>query len=133
MAGVSRSERRTFSPEEVSEIIDTATRLQQLSDHNGSFGELTIGQLHDIAQELGIDEGVLREAVKAGDRGAKVERRAARRRARWLRHVGVFAVAIGGLALIDLVSGGGFSWFFYPAIVWGVGLGVHTLSAFQRR
>ena len=60
-------------------------------------------------------------------------RKTVRRRARWFRHVAVYAIGIGGLALIDLVSGGGLSWFLYPAIVWGVGLGIHALSAFQRR
>ena len=34
---------------------------------------------------------------------------------------------IGGLLLLDFVTGGSLTWWFYPAIGWGIGLGVHTL------
>ena len=126
MARGQRSERRVFSPGEVSEIISTATRLQHMTDHGNSFGDVTIDQLSEIAGELAINEEVLARAVRSGDHDAKLERKTLRRRARWFRHVAVYAIGIGGLALMDLVSGGGLSWFLYPAIVWGVGLGIHA-------
>ena len=128
------SERRTdrsFTPEQVSDIIDTATRLQHLAD--GETGELTMGQLSEIARELGIDDANLVEAVKTGERSAKASRKVAKRRARWFRNLGRFTVILSGLVLIDLVTGGGLTWWFYPAIGFGMALGLQAMSAFGRR
>ena len=73
MARGPRSARRVFSPSEASEIISTATRLQHLTDHGNSFGDVTIDQLSEIAGELGIDDEVLARALRSGDHDAKLE------------------------------------------------------------
>jgi hypothetical protein len=122
---------RSFTPEQVSDIIDTATRLQQLAD--GETGELTMGQLGEIARELGIDDANLVEAVKTGESGAKASRKVAKRRARWFRNLGRFTVILSALVLIDLVTGGRLSWWIFPAIAFGMALGLQAMSAFGRR
>ena len=133
MASDSRSKDRTFSADEIGEIIDTATKLQQLADEHGALGDVSMGQLAEIASEIGIDDQTLSQAIKSGDRVAKSERKVARRKTRWFRHFGLYGVVVGGLALLDAVGGGGLTWFYFPAIGWAILLGVHAISAFERR
>jgi hypothetical protein len=44
-------------------------------------------------------------------------------------HVTVFALVNIGLFIINLLTGGGW-WFYWPLIGWGIGLGVHALGVF---
>lgn len=124
---------QTFSADEVGEIIDVATRLQHLADEGVVGDRISIDQLAGIARELGISEAALAKAVGVGEQRARSVRRVERERSQWFRHVGIYAIVISGLALIDLLSGGGFDFFFYPAIGWGMGVGIHALSAFRGR
>ena len=126
------TDRRTFTPEEVSEIIETATRLQQLADQRSDVSELTLDQLSEIAAELGISRSALAEAISAGDRTVRRERTNAAKRSQWFQHLGTYLIVISGLAALDWFSGGGFEFFFYPATAWGIGLALHALSAFKR-
>ena len=56
----------------------------------------------------------------------------ARRRVRRLRefyvHAAVFAVVIGGLALLNWLTTPTFWWIVFPAIAWGIGLGSHAVA-----
>ena len=46
----------------------------------------------------------------------------------FLRHLGLYVIVIGGLGMINLLTDpGGYPWFLWPALGWGVGL------AFQLR
>ena len=55
-----------------------------------------------------------------------------RRRHGWRSHLHTYVAVISGLAFFNLltgiVSGHLFPWFLYPAIGWGIGLAIHTLS-----
>jgi len=44
-------------------------------------------------------------------------------------HATVFVVVNLGLFLINVLTGGGW-WFYWPLIGWGVGLGAHALGVF---
>jgi fatty acid desaturase len=44
-------------------------------------------------------------------------------------HVTVFALVNIGLFIINLLTGGGW-WFYWPLLGWGIGLGVHALGVF---
>jgi len=121
---------RTSSAEEVSEIIDTATRLLQLADERTGGNELTMDQLAEIAEELGISRDALARAISTGDRQARSERSVSARRAQWFRHVSTYLIVISALASIDWVTGDGFTFFFFQG--WGVGVAIHAMSAFQR-
>jgi len=58
----------------------------------------------------------------------------ARRRVRRLRefyvHAAIFAVVIGGLALLNWLVTPTFWWVVFPAIAWGIGLSAHAVSVF---
>ena len=44
-------------------------------------------------------------------------------------HATVFVVVNIGLFIINLLTGGGW-WFYWPLIGWGIGLGAHALGVF---
>jgi hypothetical protein len=47
---------------------------------------------------------------------------------RWrgfFHHLGPYLVVIGALAMINLIASPEFFWFLFPAVAWGVGLGIH--------
>lgn len=53
------------------------------------------------------------------------------RREAWrgfLAHLGPYVMVIGGLGVINLLTGGGYPWFLWPAIGWGIGLAFHLWS-----
>ena len=56
-------------------------------------------------------------------------RRRVRRRLRFYRNVASFALIVGGLALIDFVTGGGW-WVQWVAIIWGGFLALQFVSTF---
>ncbi len=45
-------------------------------------------------------------------------------------HVTAYVCVSTGLFFIDLITGDGLSWFFYPMIGWGIGLGIHAATVF---
>lgn len=128
-----------FTQDEMSEIIETAARLDRASDPLS--GEVSYEELRQIANELGIsDEAVLaavakrreEEAARAAEEAERAEERRKRAKAwrDWRSHLAAYIAVIGGLFLLNFVTAG-FSlsplWAIYPAIGWGMGLGVHTL------
>ena len=48
-----------------------------------------------------------------------------RRWRRFFAHLGPYMAVISGLAVINLVTTSDFFWFLFPAVAWGVGLGIH--------
>lgn len=60
--------------------------------------------------------------------------RHARRRVRRLKefyvHVAIYAVVIGGIALLNWFVSPNFWWVVFPAIGWGIGLLAHAVSVF---
>jgi hypothetical protein len=63
-----------------------------------------------------------------GDAEARVRRRV-RRKLKFYRNVTFFVVIVGGLALIDLATGGGW-WVQWVAVIWGAILALDFLSTF---
>ena len=65
-------------------------------------------------------------------RDEKLERarRVARRKMDFLRHVIIYLVVMAVLATINNVTGGGYQWWLWPALGWGIGVVAHFLSAF---
>jgi hypothetical protein len=65
-------------------------------------------------------------------RDEKLERarRVARRKMDFLRHVIIYLVVMAVLAIINNVTGGGYQWWLWPALGWGIGVVAHFLSAF---
>jgi SOS response regulatory protein OraA/RecX len=131
---------RRFSHEEVGEVIEMATRLQQLGD--GKDSTLSYGELRRVAAELGISDEALVQAVAKRLERDRIDRVEAREQARldakrrqrvneWKAHAASYLGVIGGLAAIDLFSGGGFDWFFFPAAGWGIGLAIHTIMVWM--
>jgi serine/threonine protein kinase len=46
----------------------------------------------------------------------------------FLNHLGPYVIVIGALALINIITNpGGYLWFLWPAMAWGVGLAIHLL------
>lgn len=43
----------------------------------------------------------------------------------FLTHLGVYAIVIGALGMINLLSGSDYPWFLWPALGWGAGLAIH--------
>jgi hypothetical protein len=65
-------------------------------------------------------------------RDEKLERarRVARRKMDFLRHVIIYLLVMAVLAVINNVTGGGYQWWLWPALGWGIGVVSHFLSAF---
>ena len=62
----------------------------------------------------------------------KLERARAivRRKIGFLRHFFVFVVVLAGLAIINNVTDGGYQWWLWVALGWGVGVSIHFLTTF---
>ena len=46
-------------------------------------------------------------------------------------HVLVYVVVNAGLFAIDIATGGGADWFYWPLLGWGIGLAAHALVYFS--
>lgn len=133
-----RESQRRFSQEELGDIIETAARLDRASAEPTTTGDVSYQELRQIALELGISDEALvaavakqREAEKAEQAAEAEQAEERRRRANawkgWRAHLASYIAVIGGLFLLDFVTSAELTWWFYPAIGWGIGLGVHTL------
>jgi fatty acid desaturase len=85
-------------------------------DINGPWGGVRIGS------------GRLRREFD-GDPEYRSIRRRVRRRLEFYRHVATFAVIVGGLALLDWATGGGW-WVQWVAAIWGALLALQFLNTF---
>jgi len=65
-------------------------------------------------------------------RDEKLERarRIARRKMDFLRHGIIYLLVMAVLAIINNAAGGGYQWWLWPALGWGIGVAAHFLSAF---
>jgi len=146
-----QSQQRRFFEEEVGELIETATRLDQLRHEGPGLGE---EELRQVAAELGVSEAALQRALdqraeqEAAHRAARQARQEAqaaeaaaeakrvRKRQKaindWKSHAASYVGVIGGLAAIDWFSETGFDWFFFPAAGWGIGFLIHTFNVLLR-
>lgn len=63
------------------------------------------------------------------DRVSQVRRRVHRLREFYI-HLAVYAVVMGGVALLNWIISPTFWWVAFPAIGWGIGLAAHGVSVF---
>jgi hypothetical protein len=138
---------RRFNQEEIGELIETATRLDQLR-HDGQG--LSIEELRQVATELGISDEALLTAVhdrmeaerQVSEAAAEVARSNAqrekaertlqeRRRARlneWKSDLATYVGVIAGLAAFDWFPDQSFDWVFWPAAGWGIWIVIDTIQ-----
>ncbi len=125
----------TYDDDEVREILHRALTEE---DDAG----LTHAELADIAAEVGVSTADL-EAAAASVRSEREERseedearavlakKTSRRRRGFLRHALTWAVVSTGLFLLDSVVPGS-SWWFFPAIGWGIAVALQGVGVFLR-
>lgn len=121
----------------MSEILETAARLDGLTADPTA---ISLDELRQVASELGISPETVEQVVAGRAASAKAEREALEREEAeaveakakkakawrdWRSHLASYIAVIGGLFLMSMLTGGG--WWVWPAIGWGMGLGVHTL------
>lgn len=122
---------RRFDSSDVGELVDVASRLDDLTDDGVSYA-----QLIEIADELGVPQEAIRAAITDRDRErrahTKLARKQVRRRMRLIRHAAVYAIVIFALFAVDAMSGDGW-WFGIVAALWGIVLALHALRFFTRK
>ncbi len=130
-----QQQERRFARDEVGDIIDVASRLDDLVNDPTDRG-LTFDQLVHVAQEVGISRAAVERAVRDEGKRQKIDAREARkrvrRRMRFVRHAMVYAFVVTALLLIDVLNGGGW-WFFYVAALWGAILAIQALRFLTRK
>lgn len=89
-------------------------------DISGPWGGIRIGA-------GGVHAG--RDAFMDEDDELHEVRRRVRKRLEFMRHLAWYVVVVGGLALIDWASGGGW-WVQWVAIIWGGFLALQFLTTF---
>jgi hypothetical protein len=47
-----------------------------------------------------------------------------------IHHAAIYAVVIGGLAILNLATSPHALWFAFPAVGWGIALVIHAISVF---
>ncbi len=125
----------TYTDEEIREIFHRAL----LGRGEGGEGGIEHAALVEAAREVGIAPADLERAAAevraAREQTALVQQaetetaRAVRRRRRaFVRHLGTYLVVMAGLVALDLATGPG-TWWFYPAIGWGIGIALDGFSA----
>ena len=114
---------RRYTDDEVREILRRAV------DHDAEdHSSLSHADLIDAAGEIGISADAVDAAAAdlsvTDDVRAEVERRRARRRRRFGRHLVTYLLVNAFLFAIDFLTPGG-PWFYYPLLGWGLLLALH--------
>jgi hypothetical protein len=60
----------------------------------------------------------------------EVARKIAVRKVDFIRHAAIYLVVMLALAIINNATGGGYQWWLWPALGWGIGVVSHFLSVF---
>ncbi len=98
-------------------------------------GEITREELVDTARELGLDprevERAIREQRVVGEIESAGEEYKAFKKRKFYNHLRTYLIINGGLMLINIMTGFDDPWFFYPLILWGIGVAFHASSTFN--
>ena len=90
-------------------------------------------ELVRMASELGLDPAAVAAAAEeeALERSSRDERarKLQRRRDGFVQHLWAYAIVIGFLLVLDIMTRGPF-WFQWPALGWGIGIAFHFRSAY---
>ena len=136
--------KRRYSQDEMNEILDAAARLDDLS---GEPAELTLDEVAQIGAELGSSPDAVREVVtqREAERAAEAAERAAAEAAiaheeaerarqwrRWRASVARFVPMAAFFFILDLVTGGGLTWFWWPLLGIGIALIGQTTRLLMR-
>ncbi len=75
------------------------------------------------------------DMTEKSEKGEKTDRyemarKIAVRKVEFIRHAAIYLVVMAVLALINNTTGGGYQWWLWPALGWGIGVVSHFLSAF---
>jgi len=60
-------------------------------------------------------------------------RKTTRAKLDFIRHLSTYCIIIVALAIINNITGGGYQWWIWPAIGWGVGVLFHFLNVYTFR
>jgi hypothetical protein len=119
---------RAYNQEDIQQILHLAIARQ---DYEGEFSH---EQLLEIAAELEISPENLQAAEQQWleRQGEKQKRQAFNvyRQRKFKKHAGNYAIVSSFLVLLNLVSGGGFSWSLYIVLFWGLALGLKAWNTF---
>lgn len=114
-----------YDDSEVEEILRRAAKRDDGLEHE---------DLVSAAKEAGIDPAAVERAAAAvrEERATRVavavvDERDAKRRRRFIRSLSTFAVVNTFLFLIDLLTGGGW-WFYWPLLSWGLMVALQGVS-----
>jgi hypothetical protein len=116
-----------YSKEEVDSIITKALRL------NGKDG-ISHQELIDIGRELNLDQETIERAAQqvreqAGDEYARRES-LQQRKSKFKHHLWSYLIINAFLILINVLTGDGDWWFYWPLMGWGLGLVFHFRHAY---
>jgi phage-related protein len=74
-----------------------------------------------------------REESMTDEEKLEQARRTALAKIGFIRHAGVYLLVMAVLAIINNVTWGGYQWWLWPALGWGIGVVSHFLSVFLSR
>ncbi|WP_426755738.1 2TM domain-containing protein [Myxococcus sp. Y35] len=120
-----RSAPPSFSQEEAADIIREAT-ARALAGKDPDRA-LTREDLLAMAREMGVSEAAVESVLTSRAGRTKARRRMRKAYISLASHATSYTIVMGGLTLIDLVSGPSW-WVQYPAIGWGMGLAFHAMG-----
>ncbi len=117
---------RQYSKDEVDRIIRCALKLKKEDS-------ISHEELIDTAREFGIDRQTLEEAIEEDKKTFEKEKarteKLLRRKAHFHRHLWSYIIVIGGLLMINVMTGSPW-WFQWPAFGWGIGLAFNFKAAY---
>ena len=115
---------KTYSSEEVQQILREATMLQKSN-------EISQEQLLEIAAEVGISPETLQKAENAWLERQKTSEKQATRRSRFIRfHLIPYLAVSVFLVLLNLVTTPRHFWSVYPILGWGLGVTIDGLCRY---
>lgn len=130
-------EDRGLSVDELAEAAGIARRTLQRIEEGEAPSEKTLEALADaldveaadLAEELTRNGGFVTPTPDAVDE-EKEARRYVKKVRRFYNHLFTYAVIIGFLFILNLVTSPGTLWFFWPALGWGLGIAMHAMRVF---
>jgi hypothetical protein len=112
---------KTYSSEEVQEILREATMLQKDND-------ISQGQLQEIAAEVGISAETLEKAEKTWLQRRETSQKRAKRKNAFIRfHLIPYLAVSVFLVLLNLATTPRYFWSIYPILGWGLGVTIDGL------
>jgi len=106
--------------------------LKRAIERRAQSGEISYSDLQATANELGIDEKELEDAIREHFDGGGIDEARKiwlnNRKKKFFQHLRTYLIINGFLAGLSLLGGG--NWFIYPLLGWGIGLAFDAASTF---